>query len=111
MISWSLIFSNALYAAISANAAAYCLIATGLNVHFGYTGLLNFGQAAFAAVGAYAFAIPIANYGWPGTAALPFVFVVLDPARPPARHPDPAAARRLPRHRHHRGSPRSSAIS
>ena len=64
MISWSLIFWNALYAAINADAAAYCLIATGLNVHVGYTGLLNFGQAAFAAVGAYAFAIPIANYGW-----------------------------------------------
>ena len=75
MISWSLIFWNALYAAINANAAAYCLIATGLNVHVGYTGLLNFGQAAFAAVGAYAFAIPIANYGWHWYFALPFVFL------------------------------------
>ena len=25
----------------------YCLAAIGLNVHFGYTGLLNFGQSAF----------------------------------------------------------------
>ena len=73
-MNWSLIFWNALYAAINANAAAYCLIATGLNVHVGYTGLLNFGQAAFAAVGAYAFAIPIANYGWHWYFALPFVF-------------------------------------
>lgn len=73
-MSWSLIFWNALYTAINANAAAYCLIATGLNVHVGYTGLLNFGQAAFAAVGAYAFAIPIANYGWHWYFALPVVF-------------------------------------
>ena len=63
-MNWVLIFSNALYTAISANAIGYCLIAIGLNVHFGYTGLLNFGQAGFAAVGAYGVAIPIADYGW-----------------------------------------------
>ena len=28
----------------------YCLAAIGLNVHFGYTGLLNFGQAGFMTV-------------------------------------------------------------
>ena len=37
------------------------LIAIGLNVHFGYTGLLNFGQAGFMAVGAYGFGIPIVD--------------------------------------------------
>jgi len=37
--------------------AAYILCAIGLSVHFGFTGLLNFGQAAFAAVGAYGTAI------------------------------------------------------
>lgn len=37
-------------------AIVYCLAAIGLNVHFGYTGLLNFGQAAFMAVGAYSMA-------------------------------------------------------
>ena len=63
-MNWGLIFWNAVYTAISANAAGYCLVATGLNVHVGYTGLLNFGQAAFAAVGAYFVAVPIAEYGW-----------------------------------------------
>ena len=38
---------------------AYILCAIGLSVHFGYTGLLNFGQAAFAAVGAYGMAIGV----------------------------------------------------
>ena len=37
--------------------AAFALAAIGLNVHFGYTGLLNFGQAGFMAVGAYSMAI------------------------------------------------------
>jgi len=74
-MNWELIFWNALYTAINANAAAYCLVASGLNVHVGYTGLLNFGQAGFAAVGAFAFAIPVAEFGWHWYAALPFVVV------------------------------------
>ncbi len=74
-MNWSLIFWNALYTGINAAAAGYCLVASGLNVHVGYTGLLNFGQAGFAAVGAYAFAIPVATYGWEWYWALPLVFV------------------------------------
>jgi neutral amino acid transport system permease protein len=74
-MNWSLIFSNAFYTAISAQAAGYCLVATGLNVHVGYTGLLNFGQAGFAAVGAYAVAVPVAEYGWSWWAALPFMLL------------------------------------
>jgi neutral amino acid transport system permease protein len=74
-MQWDLIFSNALYAAIAVNAIGYCLIAVGLNVHFGYTGLLNFGQAGFAAIGAYAVAVPIAHYGWSLWAAIPIIFV------------------------------------
>lgn len=74
-MNWDLIFWNAVYASINAAAASYCLISMGLNVHVGYTGLLNFGQAGFAAIGAYAFAIPVAEYGWEWYAALPLVFV------------------------------------
>ena len=70
-MDWGLIISNAVYTAISINAIAYALIAQGLNVHFGYTGLLNFGQAAFAAAGAYAVAIPISRYGWNFWATIP----------------------------------------
>jgi branched-chain amino acid transport system permease protein len=35
----------------------YALLALGLNLHFGYTGLINFGHVAFFAVGAYTSAI------------------------------------------------------
>lgn len=35
----------------------YALLAIGLNVHYGYTGLLNFGHVAFFAAGAYTSAI------------------------------------------------------
>ena len=34
-------------------AGIYGLSAIGLNVHFGWTGLLNFGHASFMGVGAY----------------------------------------------------------
>ena len=74
-MNWSLIFWNALYTGINAAAAGYCLVAVGLNVHVGYTGLLNFGQAGFAAVGAYAFAVPVVVYGWAWYWALPLVFI------------------------------------
>ena len=74
-MNWDLIFWNSLYTAISAAAAGYCIIASGLNVHVGYTGLLNFGQAGFAAIGAYAFSIPIVAYGWPWYWALPLMLV------------------------------------
>jgi branched-chain amino acid transport system permease protein len=41
----------------SATTAAYVLCALGIALQFGFTGLLNFGQAAFAAVGAYAYGV------------------------------------------------------
>lgn len=44
--------------------AAYALCALGLAMHFGYTGLLNFGQAGFAALGAYGYAFASLKLGW-----------------------------------------------
>jgi ABC-type branched-subunit amino acid transport system permease subunit len=39
--------------ALGPTAIIYCLAAIGLNIHFGYTGLLNFGQAGFMMVAGY----------------------------------------------------------
>lgn len=75
-MNWSQIFSNSLYAAISVSSIGYCLAAIGLNVHFGYTGLLNFGQAGFALVGAYSIAMPIANWDWNLFACIPVLIVM-----------------------------------
>jgi neutral amino acid transport system permease protein len=44
---------------ISAQTAAVAIAVIGLNIHFGYTGLLNMGQAGFMMLGAYGFAISI----------------------------------------------------
>jgi neutral amino acid transport system permease protein len=44
---------------LSSVTAAFAIAAVGLNIHFGYTGLLNFGQAGFMLLGAYGFAITV----------------------------------------------------
>ena len=38
---------------LMAFAGIYAISAIGLNIHFGWTGLINFGHAAFMGVGAY----------------------------------------------------------
>ena len=69
MIDWYLIFSNAAQEIISPTTAAYALAALGLALHFGFTGLLNFGQAGFMALGAYGFAIATLTFEFPVWAA------------------------------------------
>jgi neutral amino acid transport system permease protein len=59
------ILFDAIRAAVGVTAAVYCLGAIGLNVHFGYTGLLNFGHVAFLLVGAYGLAITVSVFGGP----------------------------------------------
>lgn len=53
--------------AIGVQAVVFALAAIGLNIHFGYTGLLNFGQVGFMLVGAYG--VAIMGRPCPGTAA------------------------------------------
>ena len=62
-MDWHAILSQSLQQGFGPVAAVYCLAAIGLNVHFGYTGLLNFGQAGFMAVGGYAVASFVATWG------------------------------------------------
>jgi branched-chain amino acid transport system permease protein len=58
------IFNLTLGELIGVFTAAYALCALGLAMHFGYTGLLNFGQAGFAALGAYGYAIASLSFHW-----------------------------------------------
>lgn len=64
-MDWGNIVNNALQALIGESTIIYALAAIGLNVHFGYAGLLNFGQAAFVAVGAYSIGVTVAIFGLP----------------------------------------------
>jgi neutral amino acid transport system permease protein len=62
-VDWSLIFENGLKALVGTDAVVFALAAIGLNVHFGYTGLVNFGQVAFVAMGAYGLAMGVVTFG------------------------------------------------
>lgn len=57
------IIQQTLSATLGVNAIIFALAAIGLNMHFGYTGLLNFGQAGFLAIGAYSVAVPVITFG------------------------------------------------
>jgi branched-chain amino acid transport system permease protein len=71
-MDWIQTFNLAAGALFDPLTAAYILCAIGLSVHFGYTGLLNFGQAAFAGVGAYGMAIGVLTFKLPLLLAMGF---------------------------------------
>ncbi|SDQ45076.1 branched-chain amino acid ABC transporter permease [Quadrisphaera sp. DSM 44207] len=64
-MDWGSILSNAVGAAVGLDTVIYALAAIGLNIQFGYAGLLNFGQSAFAAIGAYGIATMVSVAGLP----------------------------------------------
>ena len=53
----STIISGDFWAFVGVVAGIYTLFALGLQIQFGFTGLLNFGQVGFMAIGAYTMAI------------------------------------------------------
>jgi neutral amino acid transport system permease protein len=69
-MDFAAILSSAFGELMSPTTAAYALASLGLAVHFGYSGLLNFGQAGFMAVGAYGFAISTLTFKAPFFLAL-----------------------------------------
>lgn len=74
------LLSGSLQQALGPTAVVYALAAIGLNVNFGYTGLLNFGQAGFMAIGGYTMAAFVATWGlpfWLGILAGLFFTVIL----------------------------------
>lgn len=70
------ILENASRAAIGPEAVVLCLAAIGLNIHFGYTGLRNFGQVGFMLCGAYGTGVAIDTWGWSLWLAIPFSLLV-----------------------------------
>ena len=65
MIDVGTILTNGVAQLVGPLAILFALLAIGLNIHFGYTGLLNFGQIGFALVGGYGMGIAVQNYGLP----------------------------------------------
>jgi branched-chain amino acid transport system permease protein len=57
-------------------AGIFVIFAVGLQLNVGFTGVLNFGQVAFMAIGAYTMAILTAEEGWNFWLALPVAILV-----------------------------------
>ena len=57
------VLAQSITQALGVTAIIYCLAAIGLNIQFGYTGLLNFGQVAFVTVGAYSIGVVVVTMG------------------------------------------------
>jgi branched-chain amino acid transport system permease protein len=57
-------------------AGTYTLLALGLQLNVGYTGVVNFGQAGFMAVGAYAMAILVVKEDWSFWLAMPTAMAI-----------------------------------
>ncbi len=63
-MDWGLIVDLTLKAFLGLDAVYYIVAALGMNVQFGYAGLLNFGQAAFMAAGAYGLGMSVSYFGY-----------------------------------------------
>ncbi len=63
-IAMNVLASGSFWAFVGVVAGIYTILALGLQVQFGFAGLLNFGQVAFMAIGAYTMAILVVKEGW-----------------------------------------------
>lgn len=68
--------SGGFWAFVGVVAGIYTILALGLQVQFGFTGMLNFGQVAFMAIGAYTMAILVVKEGWSTWLAAPLGIAV-----------------------------------
>jgi branched-chain amino acid transport system permease protein len=60
----TILASGSFWAFVAVVAGIYTILALGLQIQFGFAGLLNFGQVAFMAIGAYTMAILVVKEGW-----------------------------------------------
>ncbi|MGF1668408.1 MAG: branched-chain amino acid ABC transporter permease [Acidimicrobiia bacterium] len=61
-IDWGILTQLTVSGFIGFEAMVYAMAAIGLNIHFGYTGLLNFGHVGFMALGGYGVGISIVTW-------------------------------------------------
>jgi neutral amino acid transport system permease protein len=62
-MDWGFILERSLSTMFGIEVLVFAMAAVGLNVQFGYAGLLNFGQVGFMAAGAYGLGVSINYFG------------------------------------------------
>jgi branched-chain amino acid transport system permease protein len=75
-ISFEVFTAISFWTGVGVLAGIYTIFALGLQLNVGFTGILNFGQAGFMAVGAYTMAILVAKSGWSFWLAMPTAILI-----------------------------------
>jgi neutral amino acid transport system permease protein len=63
-MDWGFILERTFSTMFGVEVMVFALAAVGLNVQFGYAGLLNFGQVGFMAAGAYGLGVSMSYFQW-----------------------------------------------
>jgi branched-chain amino acid transport system permease protein len=74
-VTFSALTDAGFWISVGVIAGTYAIVALGLQLNTGFTGIVNFGQAAFMAVGAYAMAILVLKAGFSFWLSLPLAVV------------------------------------
>jgi branched-chain amino acid transport system permease protein len=75
-IGFDFLAGSEFWLGVATVAGIYAIFVLGLQLNIGQTGILNFGQAGFMAVGAYGMAILVVQLGWSPWLALPVATVI-----------------------------------
>ena len=102
-MDWAFIIERSISTLFGIEVMVFAMAAVGLNIQFGYAGLLNFGQVGFMAAGAYGLGVSINYFGMNFWLGLVFGVVYSIVLALILGLPTLRLRGRLPRHRHDRG--------
>ncbi len=74
--SWDFLSAAPFWIGVGILAGVYGIFTLGLQLNVGFTGILNFGQAGFMAIGAYSAVILVVSVGLPFLLALPLSMLI-----------------------------------
>ncbi len=75
-ITFDFLTATGFWTGVGVLAGVYTIFALGLQLNVGFTGIVNFGQAGFMAIGAYAMAILTVKTGWSFWLAMPAAVLI-----------------------------------
>jgi branched-chain amino acid transport system permease protein len=75
-ISFEIFTAVSFWTGVGVLAGIYTIFTLGLQLNVGFTGIINFGQAGFMAIGAYSMAILVAKSGWSFWLAMPTAMLI-----------------------------------
>jgi branched-chain amino acid transport system permease protein len=75
-ISFEAFTATRFWVGVGILAGTYTIFALGLQLNVGFTGIVNFGQAGFMAIGAYSMAILVVKVGWSFWLAMPAAVLI-----------------------------------